>query len=86
LSGDVITLGQLAGRLDMLEVACRRCPRRGRLRLSRLIAEHGVSASLPELRTVLAGDCPRLASVSPYDRCNPYYPQLPRLFWSPGLT
>jgi len=26
----------------MLEVACRRCERRGRLRIERLIAEHGV--------------------------------------------
>jgi hypothetical protein len=46
----------------MLEVAWRRCDRRGKLRLARLIAEHGADISLPELRTILAGDCPHARS------------------------
>ena len=38
----VITLGEMwAKRMTMLEVACRRCERQGRLRIERLIAEHG---------------------------------------------
>jgi hypothetical protein len=45
------------GKLEMLEVACHRCDRRGRLGLARLIAEHGAGTGLPELRTILAGDC-----------------------------
>jgi hypothetical protein len=39
----------------MLEVACRRCERRGRLRIERLIAGHGADISLPELRMILPG-------------------------------
>ena len=37
----VITLGKIASRLTMLEVACSKRERRGRLRVSRLIEEHG---------------------------------------------
>ena len=65
----------------MLEVACRRCDRRGRLRLARLIAEHGVKMDLPTLRQKLAGDCPHARSVSIYDKCQVHFPQLPRLFY-----
>jgi hypothetical protein len=36
--GNVILLGQVAGRLDMLAAACSRCPRHGRLKLARLVA------------------------------------------------
>jgi hypothetical protein len=36
------------GRLEMLEIACARCERRGRLRLEKLIARHGPALPLPE--------------------------------------
>jgi hypothetical protein len=36
----VVTLGEVAARLPVLEVACNRCDRRGRLRTDRLVAEH----------------------------------------------
>jgi hypothetical protein len=75
-----ITLRDLRGKLTMLEVACRRCERRGRLNLERLIVEHGVDAALPELGSILAGDCPRQRSVGSYDRCGVHFPQLPGLF------
>jgi len=55
----------------MLEVTCRRCERRGRLSLKRLLAEHGSDMDLPTLGTVLAGDCPDARSVSIYDGCDP---------------
>jgi hypothetical protein len=29
MRGDAVTLGDLAGKITMLEVACRRCERRG---------------------------------------------------------
>lgn len=41
----------------ILEVACHRCDRHGRLSLVRLIAEHGEGTALSDLREVLAGDC-----------------------------
>jgi hypothetical protein len=38
----VITLGDMQDKgMTMLAVACRRCDRRGRLSIARLIAEHG---------------------------------------------
>jgi hypothetical protein len=44
-----ITLGDLVGKLDMLEVACKRYDRHGRLRLGRLIEEHGANKGLTRL-------------------------------------
>jgi hypothetical protein len=49
-----VTLGDLVGRIDRLEVRCRRCDRHGRMRLARLIKEHGDDLGLPELARVLA--------------------------------
>ena len=37
----VVTLGDLVGRIERLEVRCSRCDRAGRVKLARLIAEHG---------------------------------------------
>ena len=37
----VVLLGEVAARLQLLEVACNRCERRGRLRTDWLVAEHG---------------------------------------------
>jgi len=42
-----IILGDLIGKITMLEIAYRRCNRRGLLRLDRLIDEHGVGMGLP---------------------------------------
>ena len=75
-----IALGQLRGKLQLLEIACSRCDRAGRLRLDRLVAGHGADIVLPELRTILAGDCLRAGSVSVNDRCGVHFPQLRRLF------
>ena len=60
----------------MLEVACRRCERRGRLRIERLIAEHG--SGVLDLRAIIAADCPRMRnpSTSIYDRCGVHFPEL----------
>lgn len=82
-SSGSITLGDLVGKLDMLEVACRRCDRHGRLSLERLIAEHGADMGLPDLWKPLAGDCPRAQSIAIHDGCGICYPQLPALF---GVT
>jgi hypothetical protein len=44
-----ITSGELQGKLTMLEVACHRCERKGRVSLARLIEEHGADKGLPDL-------------------------------------
>jgi len=60
----------------MLEVACDRRERRGRLSVTRLIEQYGADARLPDLRERVAADCPRATSVSISDRCGVHYPQL----------
>jgi hypothetical protein len=41
-----------------------------------LIERHGADAKLPDLRVILAGDCPCARAVSIHDRCGVHYPQL----------
>jgi hypothetical protein len=59
-----ITLGELVGKVTMLEIACSKRDRRGLLRLDRLIEEHGAGIGLPVLGEMLAGDCPKARTVS----------------------
>jgi hypothetical protein len=79
-----IALGDLNGKLTMLEIACSKCDRRGLLRLDRLIEEHGAGIGMPVLGQTLAGDCPRARTVSINDRCGVNFPQLPELFCGGG--
>ena len=78
-----ITLGELAGKITMLEIGCSKCDRRGLLRLDRLIEEHGAGIGLPVLGEILAGDCPKARTVSINARCGVNFPQLPDLFIRP---
>ncbi len=52
-----LSLDDVGRRFDMLEVRCGNCTRHGRLRIDKLIDEYGRDMSLPDLRTILAGDC-----------------------------
>jgi hypothetical protein len=74
-----ITLGELDGKLTMLEIACHRCERRGRVSLTRLIDDHGADTGLPHLWEGLADDCPNARTTAVHKRCAIYYPQLPAL-------
>ena len=76
----LITLGELQGKLDLLDIACHRCERSGRVSLARLIEEHGADTGLPDLWESLAGDCPNAHTTALNNRCAIYYPQLPALF------
>ena len=49
-----VTLGDLVARLERLEVRCTRCPRHGRVKLAKLIAEYGVDLPMPDLAVRLA--------------------------------
>ena len=53
----------------MLQVACSRCERYGRLSVAKLIARYGGGAKLPDLREILAGVSPRVGAASIYERC-----------------
>jgi hypothetical protein len=69
------TLGEVAGTLPMLEFACSRCARRGRLRVATLVDRHGRNTPFLDIRHHLAGDCLRLyAPVN--ERCDIHFPQL----------
>ena len=76
----LITLGELQGKLDLLDIACHRCERSGRVSLARLIDEHGADTGLPDLWESLAGDCQHAHTTALNNRCAIYYPQLPPLF------
>jgi hypothetical protein len=71
-----ITLGQVAARLHMLQVACNRCERTGRLSIDRLLAEHGAAMPIPELRHIVAADCPRMIEGKIADPCGVHFPGL----------
>jgi hypothetical protein len=64
----VVLLGAVAVRLPMLDVACNRCPWRGRLRIDRLLAVHGPAMPMPELRRIIAGHV--------HDVCGVHFPGL----------
>ena len=55
-----ITLAQISDQLSVLEVSCNRCDRRGILNINCLIREHGPQFPVPELRDLIAADCPRM--------------------------
>jgi hypothetical protein len=80
-SGGSISLGDMQAKgMTMLAVACRKCERRDRLSIARLIAEHGDDP--PNLKAIIAHDCPRLLnpSVLIYERCGVHFPELPKWF------
>ena len=71
-----VTLGDhaAAGHRTLI-LSCRRCPRRGRYNLARLIERYGADMGLPQLMTALSADCPRQQSVGIYDRCGIHLPK-----------
>lgn len=77
----VVTLGQIAPHLPMLEVACNRCDRRGRLYADRLIAEHGQDMPIPTLLRIIAADCPRMVAGKMHDVCGVHFPGLSTVRW-----
>ena len=79
-----ITLGEVAERTAVLAVACSRCDRAGRYNLETLIARQGADFGIPELLGLLSDDCPKRASVSAYDLCGIFCPELPSFFLGSG--
>jgi hypothetical protein len=72
-----VALGAVAARAEWLAVACRKCERKGRLRLAGLLERYGADYPMPQLRRDLAGDCPRLrADTQMMDLCDAHFPEL----------
>ncbi len=74
-----LSLDEVGKRYRMLEVRCGHCPRSGRLRIDKLIDEYGRDMSLPDLRTILAGECEHRTAPRRADQCQVFYPQLREL-------
>src|SRR5215813_13441702 len=75
MTGSYISLGDhAAAGYRTLPVACRRCERRGRYNVRRLIERYGRDYSLHQLMADLSADCPKQQSVSIYDRCGIHLP------------
>jgi len=75
----VITLGEVAWKTARVEIACRRCDRRGILRTDRLVSVHGSDIAIPALLRLLAADCHRMQADKMHDVCGVHMPGLPRL-------
>lgn len=65
-----------AAGLKQMDVACKKCDRRGRVSVPRLLAEHGPDMPLPDLPQRLATGCPRVNAASLYDQCGAWFPNL----------
>jgi hypothetical protein len=76
-----IPLGQVAARAAMLDVACSRCTRRGRLRLADLVAKLGPDFPMTQLGAEVGADCSRRRDPGPGHRCDVYYPQLREIMY-----
>jgi len=79
MSGSIL-LGQVAEHLDMLEIACKRCDRHGRMSVERLMTEHGPLMSIPRLLALLSADCPKRQEGRIHDVCGAHMPQLSGIF------
>ncbi len=76
-------LSDIIGHADMLELACGRCERRGKLSVARLAADYAPDTQLHTIMRAQIGDCPQRAARQERERCDPYSPTLSRLFGGP---
>ena len=75
-------LGAIA-HATMLDVACSRCERRGRLSVARLLVQHGPDAPVRDAWRDLADDCPRRHHPGAGMACDLYAPGLAELLKGP---
>ena len=68
----------------MLTLACDRCGRRGRLSVTRLLAEWGEPMVLADIMDDIAASCPQWKVRGVYKQCAVHWPNLPDLFAGPG--
>jgi hypothetical protein len=73
VSAGTVILGQVAARLTMLDVAYNRYDRHGRIPTDRLLAEYGSAMPMPDLRRIIAADCPRMIAGRVHDVCRAHF-------------
>ena len=74
-----VTPADLLGRIDMLNVVCSKCERRGRYRVQSIIREVGLDGRLTDWFARISVDCPRRKAKQFSDWCGIYSPDLTRL-------
>lgn len=73
------TFADLAGKLDVLRVACAKCGRAGQYRLDRLIEQHGADGTVIDFLAEISADCPRRQIGKISDLCGAACPDLPKV-------
>jgi hypothetical protein len=74
-----IIFRDLVGKLEVLNIECEKCGRRGRYRLERLIAKYGIDAKLFDWSDEITADCPRKQAKNLSDMCGAGCPDLSRV-------
>ncbi len=59
MTSGAVTLRQIHGTREMLDVHCDRCGRAGRYRVATLVETYGLDAGLPALASALEEGCSR---------------------------
>jgi hypothetical protein len=69
-----IIFRDLVGKLDVLNVECEKCGRRGRYHPDRLIERYGIDAKLFDWTDEITADCPRKQAMNLNDICGARLP------------
>jgi len=64
------SVGEIAARLRMLDIACWRCSRRGRLSMARMLRDLETEAPVWTVWATLNADCPHRESMDVFRRCH----------------
>jgi hypothetical protein len=84
MTRQAVTPADLLGRIEVLNVICSKCDRRGRYRVQSIIREITLGGRLTEWLARISADCPRRNAGQFSDRCGVHSPDLARL--SRGAT
>jgi hypothetical protein len=73
-----VLLSELAARASHIDIECSRCDRKGRYRVAKLVARLGEDFPMTDLGAELA-DCPRRSATAHHERCDVFFPALPKI-------
>jgi hypothetical protein len=74
-----IIFRDMVGKLDVLNVECEKCGRKGRYHVHRLIERYGIDAKLFDWSDEITADCPRKQARNLNDQCGARCPDLPKM-------
>jgi hypothetical protein len=74
-----LTFGDIEGKLDVLQVECTKCPRKGRYHVHKLIEKYGRRGNMTKWRDQLTGDCPKRDAHELHGGCDLIWPGLPKV-------